>query len=534
MGDSGVRPCSTAGLKIYVIPSSLEYPCPLPHECHLSEIPKGTHVEIKNSTFESTTLIVSLGTSTTIKDTNFTSTLIVTTTTTTILNNYNISNSLLVDSTVTCNNTIGAASPPPSTSLSISLGSETSGSRNITIPRHSLTDIPSVYSAALRCNTTGASVPVSPSSPSPFAPYSTPSDPTYDVACISGTITHNTSPITSCTLHPNSTITNSVASLVSLCPSSTVSHSVVRSSYIMPHTTISDAALCVSSVIGPDSHLAAGETHCSLMGPCTAAHHQSLAISHMSPGGRTNMAAGTTVGAGCVVDAPFSLVTTKGESGKTEVRPGWVLYKSQYTVARAVGKFRTRARAEDHGWYSRGEVFRTGVLEGIRRQIEGGVGGGCRGVEVKGSDRGLDAYREVLKMKALEGALDRIEGGGTLDKEDLEGAENPLGTGGAKFAWEEPEDPWEYYRYLLGTLYGGGGELDLGMMMDTLVGLHLKFVKGVESSKKRDDERGRHITGYGEVHPKAETDKVVREWWGIHERLKERVKEVLKGKVAKL
>lgn len=268
----------------------------------------------------------------------------------------------------------------------------------------------------------------------------------YDVVVKGGVIQFCTSPVLKTTVWENGVISNSAVSNVVLHSDSKITDSIVRSSYVMSHTSIIDAALILSSILGPDSHYGSGETHCSLLGPNTVAHHQSLCISHISPGGRTNLgyganagsnhtgrlpdaefwngegvfiglaavvkfscdlsrsyytlvAAGTVVNSGVVVTAPFSLVTSNG-NGDTEVRPGWVVYSSPYTIARAVGKFKNRSKAAGHKWYSKRNVLRAGIMEGCRREIEGAGGG--RGAKVVKREKGVKAYEDLCKVRERE------------------------------------------------------------------------------------------------------------------------------------
>ena len=102
----------------------------------------------------------------------------------------------------------------------------------------------------------------------------------------------------------------------------------------------------------------------------------------------------------------------------------------------------------------------------------------------------------------------------------------------AVYPWNDTVDEWEYQRFLLGTFYRAG--TGIRGMMEDLVEIHGEFVEGVERSKKRDDRKGRFITGYEDVHPRAEDDKVVKEWKGRDGEIRRRVKIVSKRYVSKL
>ena len=430
----------------------------------------------------------------------------------------------------------------------------------------------------MKCDKSGSAVDVIPAGD--ISDYGGGSGAVFDTIVLSSVLSSNSSPVRSVTLHPGSSIVNSNVNRVVLCSNSSIESAIVRDSYVMSHSEVSDNALVSSCIVGPDCHLACGESHNSLLGPCTVSHHQSLAISHISPGGRTNMgyganvgsnhtgrlpdaefwngegvfiglaavvklscdfvrsyyslvAAGTAVNSGVKVTCPFSLLTSNSK-GENEVRPGWVLYSSPYTVARAANKFKTRTKAKEHRWYSAADVFRTGVLEGMRLQI-GSVGEGSVGVKIVHGGRGEEAYKNFLKMVCLEGLLAKLEGSGGVGRASiaLKGAENPLGRDAAAFPWMEPKDPWQYHKFCLSTLYSDAaqeGELQrhsIASMLSELLRLHASFVRNVEKSKAKDDARGKHITGYQNVHPPASSDKVVNEWKEINKNLYRRVARVL-------
>ena len=170
-----------------------------------------------------------------------------------------------------------------------------------------------------------------------------------------------------CVLHEACTATNGcVAEHVFLCE----------------HSSLGDLARVAQSVLAPDSSVAGGECHHSLLGPFVGFHHQSLLIAAVWPLGRGNVAYGANVGAnhtgrvndqecwpgegvffglgslikfpcnllespysilvpGTVlspqkVSYPFSLICA-GQGDRMEsssIKPGWILYGNPYMVDR--------------------------------------------------------------------------------------------------------------------------------------------------------------------------------------------------------
>ena len=67
--------------------------------------------------------------------------------------------------------------------------------------------------------------------------------------------------------------------------------------YMSEYSSIGDSARLAHCVLGPDSSVAGGECHHSLLGPFVGFHHQSLLIAAVWPQGRGNIAYGAMVGA---------------------------------------------------------------------------------------------------------------------------------------------------------------------------------------------------------------------------------------------
>ena len=167
---------------------------------------------------------------------------------------------------------------------------------------------------------------------------------------------------------------------------------VMERCHIGPHSKIGDC------VLGPDVALSSGEVQSSVLGPNTAAHHQSLLIGMLWLHGRGNVGYGANVGsnhtgrapdqeawsgegvfwglsnvlvyplnlldspysivaAGTkmtpqVVSMPFSLFISSSHGGDCEIVPGWVLSSSPYTLARCERKWQSRRKAKRHHYYT--------------------------------------------------------------------------------------------------------------------------------------------------------------------------------------
>ena len=190
-------------------------------------------------------------------------------------------------------------------------------------------------------------------------------------------------------------------------------NSSVSSTIVMECAAIGPNSFVSNTVLGPDSHLSTGECHCSLIGPNTNSHHQSLIISVLWPLGRGNVGYGSNLGSnhtgrlpdqevgsgegtfwglGCVIkmpvnlcDAPYSIVAAgvqlppqrlampfslvlngsekDGCDGMNQVIPGWLLQSSPYTIARSEAKFSKRRKAKRHGFYTGWTIIRENTIE---------------------------------------------------------------------------------------------------------------------------------------------------------------------------
>jgi carbonic anhydrase/acetyltransferase-like protein (isoleucine patch superfamily) len=173
--------------------------------------------------------------------------------------------------------------------------------------------------------------------------------------------------------------------------------SVITGSLLMEHTHTEKSCIITDSIIGPNSSIGEAEITSCFAGPFTAAHHHSLLIACIWPGGRGNIGYGANVGSnhtsrlpdqeifpgegmffglgtsikfpadysrspysvistGAVtlpqkVEFPFSLITQPSmvhpgiNLTYNELIPAWVLSENIYSVIRNESKYRLRNRS---------------------------------------------------------------------------------------------------------------------------------------------------------------------------------------------
>lgn len=271
-------------------------------------------------------------------------------------------------------------------------------------------------------------------------------------------------------LLPSASIQNSIASKIFLqWNSSIINNSNVSDTLLMECSEIGPNSVVASTVLGPDSHVSCGEVHCSVIGPNTNSHHQSLLISVLWPTGRGNVGYGSNIGSNhtgripdqeCTVGEgvfwglgsvikfpvdlsksyysvvaagvqlppqsvaiPFSLIMNGDPkvSGVTnEIVPGWLLQSSPYTVLRSSVKFRERRKAKRHGFYCGWDIIRPLIVDtcidvrddlvAFERSREGAEHKslliiGQNYVSSRGLSVGIKAYTNMIHRYALGGLL---------------------------------------------------------------------------------------------------------------------------------
>ncbi|PKL16216.1 MAG: hypothetical protein CVV49_17380, partial [Spirochaetae bacterium HGW-Spirochaetae-5] len=191
------------------------------------------------------------------------------------------------------------------------------------------------------------------------------------------------------------------------------SKSIIRNSLLMEYTHAERQCLITESIIGPNSAIGEAEITSSFAGPFTAAHHHSLLIAAIWPGGRGNMGYGANVGSnhtsrlpdqeilpgegmffglgssikfpaeykrspytvistGAVtlpqkVEFPFSLITQPSAVKQNisplfnELIPAWILSDNIYSVVRNESKYRKRNRS--HRNETDFSIFRPDIID---------------------------------------------------------------------------------------------------------------------------------------------------------------------------
>lgn len=240
--------------------------------------------------------------------------------------------------------------------------------------------------------------------------------------------------------------------------SSVTEHSLVTCSYLAEASAVSAGASLDHVILGPDSSIARGECHHSLVGPFVGFHHQSLLIAALWPLGRGNVAHGAMLGSnhtgkvndqecwmgeGCFfglgvavkfpcnfaaspyslfaakctinpmrLDFPFSLILPdSGDPSKVIIKPGWGLHANPYMLERAMKKFKMRRKAQNHATGQ--PILRRSIVllvEAARRKLNEGIRDGSislgRWANIVGIDdivEGERAYRNFLRRYALHG-----------------------------------------------------------------------------------------------------------------------------------
>lgn len=223
----------------------------------------------------------------------------------------------------------------------------------------------------------------------------------------------NCSSVKHAILLSESSVENAIANNVFLqWKASIVNNSNVSNTLLMECSEIGPNSVVAHTILGPDSHVSCGEVHCSIIGPNTNSHHQSLLISTLWPSGRGNVGYGSNIGSnhtgripdqevasgegvfwglGCVIKMPvdvskayysviaagvqlppqsitmpFSLIMSGNHSnhaGMNEIVPGWLLAQSPYTILRSEEKFKSRRKAKRHDYYCGWKIIRPTTID---------------------------------------------------------------------------------------------------------------------------------------------------------------------------
>ncbi len=188
-----------------------------------------------------------------------------------------------------------------------------------------------------------------------------------------------------------------IADSIIQCGCTIESMPIIHNSLLMEYSHAEKHCNIINSIIGPNSSLGEAEITSSFAGPFTAAHHHSLLIASIWPGGRGNIGYGANVGSnhtsrlpdqeilpgegmffglgssikfpadyrkspytvistGTVtlpqrVEFPFSLITQQSGTESSlsplynELIPAWILSDNIYSVIRNESKYRKRNRS---------------------------------------------------------------------------------------------------------------------------------------------------------------------------------------------
>ncbi len=341
---------------------------------------------------------------------------------------------------------------------------------------------------------------------------------------------------------------------------------VVERSVLTEHAHVERHAKVQNSILGPNTAVAQGEVTASLLGPFVAAHHQSLVIAVLWPGGKGNVSHGASVGSNHTSrapdqecrpgegmffglsanikfpadfsEAPYSIVASGATTLPQKVRfpfslinlpsapwpgispaynqitPAWILTDNVYALRRNEAKYRARNRARRAAL--RFEVFRPETVDLMRDA--------CRRLEA------VSQVREVYTDRDIEGL-----GANFLPENArlraiaayrffirlyaLQGLKDILATAPAEDAgWFEgvltrpSTDPrWEHQRQLLTEELGVS---DVAAALGELPAMLEQVAREVERSKAKDEERGRRLLDdYTETHVPAHADPFVKETW---------------------
>lgn len=248
------------------------------------------------------------------------------------------------------------------------------------------------------------------------------------------------------------------------------SGAIVSHSILCEESSAQRLAKLNHAVIGPNSHVQAGEITSSLLGPFVGFHHQSLLISTLWPEGMGNVAHAAAVGSnhtgrqpdqecrvgrgvffgmGVVIkfpcnlkdarwsllapgvtsppqrmDFPFSLMSPgrNPKAFKNELVPGWVLRYGAFALIRNEAKFQSRNRSRRQTWSA--EVFGAETAQLVLRAVqrldgvapirevyveEQIVGLGKNYLTEANRQKALSWYKAYLERFLLHGLMTQLE-----------------------------------------------------------------------------------------------------------------------------
>ena len=323
-------------------------------------------------------------------------------------------------------------------------------------------------------------------------------------------------------------------------------HALVKNSVFLEASGAQEFARVHESLIGPNTIVAGGEVHASLLGPFIGLHHQSLLIAAWWPEGRGNIGYGANVGSnhtsrspdqevrpgegmffgldcavkfpadwsrapytilatGIVTDPqkytfPFSLIVDNAlpgmPTGYHRAIPAWVLRENLYMLLRNEKKFLRRNKAR--ALASDLRLWRPDIVEGLWISSESLEKTTGKSVYTPQDLPGLG--RNVLSEK------DRLLALAAYKKYSLYGAlrlyvDNCLGLAGVDPIWLE-----EFFERL------SWGQTQKKARFDAFLALEEGILAEALRSRQKDDQKGGEIlSDYSQVHSPAEKDPFIEE-----------------------
>lgn len=351
--------------------------------------------------------------------------------------------------------------------------------------------------------------------------------------------------------------------------------SIVENTVLCEASKVERHGKAIQSIIGPNTTIAEGEVTSSLIGPFVGFHHQALLIGVVWPEGKGNVAYGCNCGSnhtgrapdqefwpgegmflglgvnvkypGRFTEAPYTMVATGTTllpqavtfpfalvmepletpagipAGYNEIHPGWVISKNLFAILRNERKFRERDRSTRNSCEYR--IFRLDVarlVEKARMELEStaprehytdrqisGLGKNFMTEESRRS--AIESYTFFLHLYALQRLFEQVRQQGRLSPSLL--------------TRKTRDREWEFVRKVL-TREKICAEPRAGLL--SYIEILEKTAGEIESSKARDDERGRRIIpDYEDHHILAHEHPFIRAYRDEVEAIADEVHDLL-------
>lgn len=361
------------------------------------------------------------------------------------------------------------------------------------------------------------------------------------------------------------------------------SGAIVDESCLTEHSHVERHGKVTKSILGPNTGVAEGECTSCLLGPFVGFHHQALLIATFWPEGKGNVGYGANVGSNhtskapdqelwpgegtffglgtnikfpsdftkapysiiatavnCLsqkVTFPFSLINSPSMIFKdispayNEIMPGWVLSDNIFTLKRNEAKYIKRNKARRSKFVF--EVFRpdtvTQMIDARNRLRDFPykkdvytekdiLGLGKNYLTESGRQTAISAYNFYIRYYALLGLKRKLEE--IFKKKASKKAIKKLLTTSSK------DKVWEHERRVLQSeLPNNDAKANLSLLSDMLE----KIANDVQSSKEKDDRRGRKIIAdYPQAHPPASEDSFVKQTWQETEKQQKEIQALLR------